>query len=186
MTINILSERALLVTLNIRRWQAARTDKKITAEVASSHAVSEKRAGRYRKNAIDIEAPCFKAVAASASELRTKHYFYTLPWAQDGARILTTAMFEEYTREMRALRLAFENTVKQFVMDYPRLKANAKLELNGMYNEQDYPLDIGAKFGVDIVRLPLPDVEDFRACLPPDTVDVSGKREYSGGSKGKG
>jgi len=46
MSINILAERALLVTLNIRRWQAARTDKKITAEVASTHAVSEKRAGR--------------------------------------------------------------------------------------------------------------------------------------------
>jgi len=54
MSINLLAERALLVTLNIRRWQAARTDKKITAEVASTHAVSEKRAGRYRKNAINV------------------------------------------------------------------------------------------------------------------------------------
>jgi hypothetical protein len=80
-------------------------------------------------------------------------------------------MFEEYTREMRALRAAFDHTVREFVADYPRLKANAKLELNGMYNEEDYPLDIAAKFGVDIVRMPLPEVEDFRACLPEDILE---------------
>src|ERR1700736_4039183 len=96
-----LSERAMLASLNIRRWQAALTDKKITAEVATNHAVSEKRAGRYRKNAIDVEAPSFKGVVCAASELRNKHYFYTLPWSQDGARILTTAIFEEYSTEMR-------------------------------------------------------------------------------------
>jgi hypothetical protein len=170
MTINILSERAMLVTLNIRRWQAARTDKKITAEVASAHAVSEKRAGRYRKNAIDVDAPSFKTVVGAASDLRAKHYFYTLPWTQEGARILTTAMFDEYTREMRTLRSAFEGVVKAFVADYSVLKAAAKVELNGMYNEQDYPVNIAAKFGVDIVRMPLPAEEDFRACLPDDMV----------------
>ena len=170
MSINVLAERAMLVTLNIRRWQAARTDKKITAEVASSHAVSEKRAGRYRKNAIDVDAPSFKAVVSAASELRAKHYFYTLPWTQEGSRILTTAIFEEYTREMRTLRNAYERVVAIFVEDLPALKIAAKLELNGMYNELDYPVNIAAKFGVDIVCMPLPAEEDFRACLSEETV----------------
>jgi len=170
MSINILAERALLVTLNIRRWQAARTDKKITAEVASTHAVSEKRAGRYRKNAINVEAASFKGVVSAASDLRAKHYFYTLPWTQEGARILTTAMFEEYSREMRSLRNAFDQAVQIFVADLPTLKEAAKIELNGLYNEADYPLDISSKFAVDIVRMPRPAGEDFRACLPEDTV----------------
>jgi len=170
MSINVLAGRAMLVTLNIRRWQAARTDKKITAEVATTHAVSEKRAGRYRKNAINVDAPTFKAVVSAASDLRTKHYFYTLPWTQEGARILTTAMFEEYSREMRILRTAFDKTVQAFIADLPALKQAAKIELNGMYNEADYPTDIAAKFCVEIVRMPLPVEEDFRACLPEDTV----------------
>src|SRR5215469_8911435 len=142
MSINVLAARALLVTLNIHRWQAARTDKKITAEVATTHAVSEKRAGRYRKNAINVESPSFKAVVSAASELRAKHYFYTLPWTQEGARILTTAMFDEYSREMRVLRAAFEKAVQAFVSDLPNLKEAAKVELNGLYNESDYPTDI--------------------------------------------
>jgi hypothetical protein len=170
MTTNILSERAMLVSLNIRRWAASRTDKKITAEVASNHAVSEKRAGRYRKNAIDVDAPTFKAVLGAASDLRSKHYFYTLPWAQDGARILTIAMFDEYSKEMRQFRVAFEHAVKAFVHDYPALKLAAERELNGLYNDQDYPVNIVAKFGVDIHFSKLPDSEDFRASLSQEAV----------------
>jgi hypothetical protein len=165
MTTTSLSERAMLVSLNIRRWAAALTDKKITAEVASHHAVNEKRAGRYRKNAIDIKAPTFEAVGSAASELRNKHYFYTLPWSQDGARILPAAMFEEYSTETRTLRAVLDRAVAAFVEDYPALKRAARLELNGMYNEEDYPTNIAAKFGVDVVMMPLPDAEDFRATL---------------------
>jgi hypothetical protein len=165
-----LSERAMLASLNIRRWQAALTDKKITAEIATTHAVSEKRAGRYRKNAIDVEALSFKAVVSAASELRNQHYFYTLPWSQDGARILTTTMFGQYSADMRTLRGAFGRVVEAFVADYPRLKQAAKRELNGMYNEADYPTNIAAKFGVDVVIMPLPDSQDFRASLSDDTV----------------
>jgi hypothetical protein len=165
-----LCERAMLVSLNIRRWAAALTDKKITAEVASNHAVNEKRAGRYRKNAIDIKAATFEAVGSAASELRNKHYFYTLPWSQDGARILPAAMFEEYSKETRALRAVFDRTVSAFVDDYPALKEAARLELNGMYNEDDYPTNIAAKFGVDVVMMPLPDAEDFRATLSETAV----------------
>src|SRR6267154_1295463 len=108
MTTTLLSERAMLVSLNIRAWAAARTDKKITAEIASTHAVDERRAGRYRKNAIDIKAPTFVAVGSAASELRKKHYFYTLPWSQDGARILPAAMFDEYSKATRELRAVLD------------------------------------------------------------------------------
>ena len=54
--------------------------------------------------------------------------------------------------------------------DYPRLKQAAKRELNGMYNETDYPTNIATKFGVDVVIMPLPDSQDFRASLSDDTV----------------
>jgi hypothetical protein len=165
-----LSERALLASLNIRRWTAARTDKRISTEVAASHAVSEKRAGKYRKNAIDITAPSFERVISASSDLRNKHYFYTLPWSQDGARILPSAVYDEYAAQMRALHAAFDRAVQAFVEDFPNLKAAAKRELNGMYNEADYPTNIAAKFGVDLKYMPLPACEDFRAQLPAPAV----------------
>jgi len=170
MNITSLSERAMLASLNIRRWQAALTDKKVTAEVATNHAVNPTRAGKYRKNAIDTKAPSFEAVVGAASELRNKHYFYTLPWSQDGARILPASIFEKYSEEMRLLRGAFGRAVQGFVEDFPNLKVAARRELNGMYNEADYPTNIAAKFGVDIVFMPLPDAQDFRASLGENAV----------------
>ena len=170
MNMTTLSERAMLASLNIRRWQAALTDKKITAEVATHHAVNATRAGKYRKNAIDTKAPSFEAVVSAASELRNKHYFYTLPWSQDGARILPASIFEDYSAEMRMLRGTFDRAVRGFVENFPLLKVAAKRELNGMYNEADYPTNIGTKFGVDIVFMPLPDAKDFRATLPEHAV----------------
>jgi len=170
MNITTLSERAMLASLNIRRWQAALTDKKVSAEVATNHAVNPTRAGKYRKNAIDTKAPSFEAVVGTASELRNKHYFYTLPWSQDGARILPASIFEKYSEDMRLLRGAFGRAVQGFIEDFPNLKTAARRELNGMYNEADYPTNIAAKFGVDIVFMPLPDAQDFRASLGENAV----------------
>jgi hypothetical protein len=165
-----LSERAMLASLTIHRWQATLTDQKVTSAVARQHDVTTRRAGKYRKNAIDVDAPTFRAVLAASSDIRHTHYSYTLPWGQDGARILTTANFDKYSAAMRQLRAAYERAVDTFALDYPRLVEAARTELNGLYNERDYPRNIRARFGIDLSIMPLPDAGDFRAALPDDVV----------------
>jgi len=167
-----LNERAMLASLTISRWQATKTDKKITREVADRHAVNERRAGKYRKFAIDVEAPSFKATNSAASAIRHEHYFQTLPWGQDGARILTAANFETYSAKMRSLRADFEQASDDFASDYPRLCENAKRELNGMWDASDYPRDIRRKFAIELSIMPLPDAADFRAALSDDAVST--------------
>ena len=169
MTTTKLNERAMLVSLNLSRWEAARKDRKESAAVAKRHGLKEGRA-RVQKDAIDKAAPTYQAVVTAASALRNTHYELTLPWANDGARILTTAMFENYATTMRKLRKDYEAAVESFCQDYPKLKAAAKSELNGMYNEDDYPTNIRGKFSVNIVTLPMPDAEDFRAVLSEGAV----------------
>jgi hypothetical protein len=155
----------MLASLTIHRWQATLTDKKVTREVAEAHDVSQARAGKYRKFAINVEAPSFKATITAASELRHTHYWHTLPWGQDGARILTAANFDTYSRVIRQLREKFEQSAATFAADYPRLCESARAELNGLYSASDYPRDIGKRFGVDLSIMPLPDAADFRAQL---------------------
>jgi hypothetical protein len=167
-----LSERAMLSNISISVWGATRTDKKVTAEVAARHSVSAKRAGHYRKNAIDIDAPTYVAVLNAGSTMRDRHYWWTLPWIDKGVRILPAASFDKYSAEMRGLRATFGQKVDDFVADYPRLKLAAETELNGLYSERDYPLDIGSKFGVHLSILPLPDASDFRANLPQADIEA--------------
>ncbi len=160
----------MLASLHIRMWSATRTDKTVTAEVAKQHAVSQKRAGHYRKHAIDVETPTYKAVKSALGDLRRRHYHWTLPWGEDGARILPAAHFEKYSADLRGLRARFEAAVADFVADYPALKAKAQSELNGLYSDTDYPRNIAGKFSVDVGILPLPEAQDFRVDLPNDAV----------------
>jgi hypothetical protein len=171
MTTN-LSERAMLANISISTWAATRTDKKISQEVADRHSVTMKRAGHYRKHAIDIDAQTYLAVHAAGATMRDRHYWWTLPWIDKGARILPAPSFDKYSTDMRALRGKFNAAVADFVAAYPALKLAAKAELNGLYNDRDYPLDIGSKFGVQLSILPLPDAGDFRANLPQADVDA--------------
>jgi hypothetical protein len=166
-----LSERAMLSSLHISMWSATRTDKKASAEIADTHAISTKRAGHYRKHAINVEAPSFKAVRAAGAVLRVRHYYWTLPWAADGVRILPAANFDKYSQEMRALRSAFGIAANEFIRDYPALKAAARSELNGLYDENDYPKRIAGKFAIDHAILPWPEAADFRANLPQGDLD---------------
>ena len=168
MIITSLSERAMLASLNIRRWQAALTDKKITAEVATHHAVNDTRR-KVSQKCDRYQGTELRSRGEYRIGLRNKHYFYTLPWGQDGARILPASIFEKYSEDMRTLRGAFGRAVQGFVATFES-KVAARRELNGMYNEADYPTNIAAKFGVDIVFMPLPDAQDFRASLNQNAV----------------
>ena len=65
-----LASRAMLASLTVHKWLATRTDKKITAEVAERYSVEERRAGRFRKYAIDITHPVYAKVGTLSGALR--------------------------------------------------------------------------------------------------------------------
>ena len=160
-----LNERAMLVSCKVSVWSAAKTDKKVGAKVAADHAVTERRAGKYRKNCINVDAPEFVAVKKAAGELKTAHYRLTLPWHDDGVRILPSLAHPEYAATMRNLRATFDDRVAAFVAAYDGLVADARVELNGLFCEEDYPEDIAAKFGASVRFAPLPAATDFRASV---------------------
>lgn len=164
-----LNEFAMLSSVTISYWQAARTDKKISDEIAKKHDVLSS-VGHYRKYAINIKDEKYQAVVTAAGDLRTTHHYYTMPWANDGARILTAAMFETYSKAMREKRAAFDAAVAALLPEMPRLKDEARKALNGMFNDADYPTDMKRKFGVSQSIMPLPDADDFRTKLPTSAV----------------
>lgn len=168
---NNLSSRAMLASLNISRWQATRTDRKITSEVAQKYNVSERRAGKWRKFAIDIEAPAYANVCRVGSALRERHYFHTLPWGQDGARILLARNFQRYSDDIRRGIMDYQAASAAFVAAFPKLHQAARAELGDMYNEQDYPVSIARHFNAELHIMPLPAAGDFRVKLAQDEVE---------------
>jgi len=168
-----LNERAMLATFNVSMWTARKRDKKITREVAKNHGTVE-QVGNYNKRLLPMDSPTYSAVVSAAAAARHYHYEATLPWGQEGARILTAAQYFDYTKRMRELEDQFGQAVSEFVKDYPRLRENAKQLLNGMYRDDDYPTqsNIRRAFAMSRDVFPLPSAADFRVQLGDDQVSV--------------
>jgi hypothetical protein len=162
----MFAENALLVSLNVSQWTARKLDKKATKEVAINHGVNSS-VGSYHKSILPA-AYELEAITKSTGAARTFYYANTLPWAMDGARVLPNRNYLEFTTEMRALKSEWETHVNEFVRQYPHLKSQAQLTLNGLYNESDYPTDVRTKFDFDVSFMPVPQEGDFRIQLAQD------------------
>lgn len=166
-----LAERAMLAELSISQWTARSLDRKITDEVNREHGAAAD-AGRYNKLLLDKTATA--AIQTAANAARAEHYRLTLPWNDAGARILSARAFMGYTAAIRPHREAFERAVDDFIGRYDEHKDAARVRLNGMFREQDYPTrdQLARKFSFDVEVWPMPDASDFRADLTADQVDA--------------
>jgi hypothetical protein len=161
-----LSARAMLVDLRFSCWLPDRIDAPITQEVAEKYDVRAEVAGRYKKNLIDPKTPTYRAIRYGLGRMRTRHYWFTLPWTQNGPRILPAASFAAYSQEMRTARNDWLTvTVPRFLQEWPRLVYKARTDLKGAWRESDYPQDLADRFGCDLLVLPLPSGADFRVSL---------------------
>jgi len=172
-----ITEKAMLVRLNIRQWGARKYDKRVTHKVEETF--NAQNAGRFNKRLVAEEA--VKKVAKTANAARSFHYENTLPWGDDGARILLAQNYLPYTGRMRELKADFEASVTQFIEDYRDLVDAAREHLNGMFNADDYPdeAQIRTKYGLEVSVDPLPAEGDFRVELQNDEVQQIKERIHA-------
>jgi hypothetical protein len=184
-----LYTRAILVGLRISSFSARKFDKKVTKETAEARGASAD-AGRWNKNLfpgseVEVPAPSsakkkkanaaadvvnksnsHKRLTAHLAAFRVWHYEQTLPWSDDGWRVLPVANHKPYTDGSRDWLATAEALLQEFVADYPHLKATAKKLLNGDFDESEYPEDIREKFKFKIDWNRVPETGDWRVSLP--------------------
>lgn len=161
---SILSEKAMLSSLTIKAWSGRKLDRKVTHEVNAAHGAAAD-AGRYNKSLVSRDA--LAEIVSIGNAARNEHYARTLPWLQDGSRILPAAAFNDYGSAMRKHAENFETAVSKFVSGYPEYVESARQRLNGMFNAADYPAarDIAARFSFQRSILPVPSGDDFRVSV---------------------
>lgn len=157
-----LSQRALLVNVNISQWIGRKADKKATDTVMKAHK-TDATAGSYNKRLLP-GAKELEAVATISTQIRKYFYEQTLPWMTDGSRIISAKNHLPFASEIKKKMNEFESAVKDFEAAYPRLQAASQKTLGGLYNAGEYPShsEIKGKFNCEVNYLPLPDVKDFR------------------------
>lgn len=169
-----IHSRAMLVRLAVSSWDGRRFDKKITETVTSAHHAAQD-SGRFNKHLLGGRkaAPSHAKAVAAAGSARATYYTQTLPWADEGWRLLPTANYEKFTDAMRTERLTFDAAVADFIADYPALRVQAKQLLGAMYRAEDYPTaeKLAGRFSFEIEFAPVPAEGDFRLDLSDDQVE---------------
>lgn len=163
-----LNERAMLVTLHISAWGGMMFDKVVSEEVNESFKADRTEAGRYNKRLV---AKQFLVEVGSAhSNARKIHKLHTLPWEDDGTRILSNVGYVQYQQAMQDCKRKAELAVKAFIKSLPDAITEARSRLGEMFNEDDYPDEsqLKEKFGLDIEIKNVPQATDFRVKLSND------------------
>lgn len=159
-----LKSRAMLARLNISQWTGRKMDKSATEDIHARNGAAGD-SGSYNKRLVARAA--LARVQSVVSEARAYHYEKSLPWRDDGVRLLPSALFFDYTQKMRSLQSSFDSAVAAFIVDYPAAVAEAKASLGGLYDSGDYPpaTEMGVKFSFGTEFDPLPAANDFRVRL---------------------
>ncbi len=159
-----LCSRAMLCSLSISMWSARKHDPDASQEIAQRHG-AQADAGRYHKVLLPKEA--LAEVQKIVSDARQQHYFMTLPWDDNGYRVLPSAAYMDHTEKMRELSNRFMPAVDALAHEFGNLVEQAKVRLSGLFRSEDYPApdELRSKFSFDTKVMPLPDAGDFRVTL---------------------
>ena len=166
-----LSDRALLVQLNVSQWTARKLDKKATREVADANYAS-REAGNYNKKLLPM-SDSLANIHTMTGDIRREFYANTLPWGLENTHMLPTANYLSFMTTFRKRKSEWEAVVRKFLSDYPYLQTNAQRFLGKLYDPADYPdvNDLRHKFSMDLVVMPVP-TNDFRVQLADEELST--------------
>jgi hypothetical protein len=157
-----ISSSAVLVSLNLSVWPASKLDREVTDKVITD-ANANVNAGKFMKD-LFAGTSLRKDIEKFAAGCRVRHLKFTLPWADKGERLLTTALFMDYKKFINDAEFKFDQLCENFYTAYPQLLADAPSNLKGLYKAEDYPSleEVKQRFGFRYVFSPLPEAGDFR------------------------
>jgi hypothetical protein len=163
-----IANECMVVNIRIGFWAGHRLDKEASLRVTQEAQASDD-AARVNKHLIPKEA--LKTVNAAATQVRLHFYKNTLPWKDNGDRLLTRRMFTKFMEEHGRLRDAFTNEVEQFLeQGYPAAKERARFRMGALFNADDYPSadTLRRKFYVAMDIDPVATADDFRVTISKD------------------
>lgn len=160
---------AMLVEFNASIWTARKLDRKVTDEVVHDKNAGAKNSARVNKYLLagrnEIEL-----ITAQVSAARQFVYTSTLPWSDNGQRLLPAAQYLAFDQRMSDFESDFTQLVSQFVTVYPTLITAQAMQLGDMFNRNDFPVpaEIKQKFNWRLSYLPVPTANDFRIQVGDD------------------
>jgi hypothetical protein len=153
----------MMVDLNIANYSGRKQDKSTQAEVTNAKGSGSKKAASVYKN-LFAECKELDAITKFQARARAEHYKITLPWNDQGARLLPTAALLDYQKTMQRHKDEFNRLVDAFLDKYDTLVAGAAFQLGTLFDRNEYPSrgKVAQRFRMETSFTPLPTGGDFR------------------------
>jgi len=157
-----ITDRIMIVRLGIHQWYPKKHDKKATRGLADLHNVDPDRLGKVIKNLVDLET--IRPLQQACRKLREEVHAMTAPWEDGGLRALPAELYYNFCNEVRDNIQNIDRLADEYEKEYESEREKARRELNGLFNEDDYPAAhvMRARFSVDYDFKPVTNVDDVR------------------------
>lgn len=164
----MIQNSSVLVDLHIGVWTGRKMDKRVAEQIDANNNTKAK-AGNYHKKLLAGTA-ALDDLHNLVGRIRVWHYENTLPWSDNGARILPMVNFFDYKAKLTEYKQEFTDCAETFYAAYPSLVSAAAFTLSGLFNSGDYPdVDsIRKKNYFYAVFSPVPSSGDFRVDIPEE------------------
>jgi hypothetical protein len=162
-TVAGIARSAMMVDLHISVYSGRKQDKATQGEVTTAKGSGSKKAASVYKN-LFAECKELDDLTKFQARARAEHYRMTLPWNDQGARLLPTAALLDYQQTMGRFKQEFERLVDVFLDKYDTLVASAAFQLGTLFDRKEYlsRAQVALRFRMESSFTPLPTGGDFR------------------------
>jgi hypothetical protein len=164
-----LADKAMLVRLRRSMRSPYAYDSTATHQVEA--AANATRIGRFNKHLMKNSA-ALKRCTSAFTDVYTYANKHTLPWLDDGLRLLPAHLYADFTSSLRQRIHAAEQEADNLALVWHSEINNDALRLGNLFNPNDYPdaTEIRNYWSISTRFLPVPTTNDFRTQIDPQDV----------------
>jgi len=158
-----IASSAILGSLSISSWTARKKDRSTEAELQVSKGAASSKAASVYKN-LFVESAELKQVVTYGQECSRWFASKTIPWDDNGTRLIPTQTFFEIDAEIASRREQYDKYVGIFLDNYNTQVSKQAFMLGSMFDRAEFPSvnEVAYKFGFRFNTMPVPLSGDFR------------------------
>ena len=157
-----IASSAMLVELSISTWTARKLDKRVSTKVDLDNGAKTKVVNANKN--LMAGTGMLDTIVKYAANARAWHLSQTLPWTDNGSRLLPMSNFMTYKEQLGKLESNYSALVDKFIVAYPNLVSAAAFQLGDLFDRNEYPdaSTLKKKFKFTYSFFPVPTAGDFR------------------------
>lgn len=165
-----LAKCAILRHVVLRSWTGRGQDKELTQQLARDRNVT---AADVKVDKNRVAKKYLDPITQQDGKIRAIHRRLTLPWSDEGMRVLPTRMLEQWDEKVIPELNVRDNRVAEFISNWDEIVDEARHRLKSMFREEDYPSvsKLRRRFSYSISSQPFPTENDFRVDLNQANLD---------------